>query len=288
MTDKKNKHEKDSIPYWLWRAVKGAIIATGAVLPGISGGVLSVILGIYKPMMDFLSNPIKSLKKYFPFFLPIIVGFFFGFILESKVLGELFEIYPTQLLWIFIALILGTFPALYKEAGLHGRTKSSWVAMIISFVVMLAFLLALSSLLNFDITPNFFWYIVCGVFWGIGMIVPGLSPSNFMIYLGLYEPMLKGIGSLDFGVIIPIGIGFIISLVLLARGMNYLLNHAYKTTFHVILGVVLASTIAIMPFKTMSYDTKNILFYVICFVVGLIVAIILNFVNKKFDKNNQE
>ena len=283
MTEKK---EKDSLLYWLWRAVKGAIIGTGAILPGISGGVLSIILGIYKPMMEFLSNPFKTLKKYFLFFLPIIVGFMLGFIAESKLLGWLFELYPIQLLWLFIALILGTFPALWREAGKRGRKSSSWVAMAVSFVIMLVFLLSMNHSMKVEITPNSFWYGVCGLFWGIGMIVPGLSPSNFLIYLGLYEPMLKGIGNIDLSVIIPIGIGFVISLVLLAKIMNYLLDNFYRTTFHVILGIVLASTIAIMPFDTMSIDSTSIISYVVCFIVGLIVASLMGLANKKFDKKN--
>lgn len=282
-----NNKEKDSILYWIWRVVKGAIIATGAVLPGISGGVLSVILGIYKPMMEFLSNPFKQLRKYFPFFLPIIIGFFFGFIVESKLLGWLFERYPSQLLWLFIALILGTFPSLYKEASKEGRTKFSWIAFAISFVIMLAFLLTMTNAIDVEVTPSTFWYVICGLFWGIGMIVPGLSPSNFLIYLGLYEPMLKGIGSLDLTVILPIGVGFIISLILLAKIMNYLLDNAYNITFHIILGVVLASTIAIMPFKTMSYDSGSIISYIICFAVGLFVAFLMGLANKKFDKSQQ-
>ncbi|MEG2719368.1 MAG: DUF368 domain-containing protein, partial [Clostridia bacterium] len=83
-------------------AIKGALISIGAMLPGISGGALCVILGIYKPMMELLSNPIKYIKKHFMFFLPIGIGFLVGALVTSKLLGGFLEANETAAIFLFV------------------------------------------------------------------------------------------------------------------------------------------------------------------------------------------
>ena len=278
--------KKDTVWSWLFRVVKGAIIGVGAVLPGISGGVLSVVFGIYKPMMEFLAHPIKSFKKQFGFFLPIVIGFLFGFIVLSKMVAWLFDTYEIQSLWLFIGLIVGTFPSLFKEAGEQGRTKGSWVSFGIALVVVGALLFLLSDKVSSNISPNFWWFIVCGVFWGGGMIIPGLSPSNFLIFLGLYKPMTEGIGNLDFNVLVPMVIGLLAVMFLLSKPMNWLLKKAYSATFHAILGSLVASTIAIIPMAIPgSFHLGQIFGMIACFVVGLAVAVVMGSASSKLDSN---
>ena len=71
---------------WLLRLLQGAIIGAGAVLPGISGGVLCVVFGIYQPMMELLAHPFRMFKKYYKMFIPILLGVAAGFLLHSRAL----------------------------------------------------------------------------------------------------------------------------------------------------------------------------------------------------------
>lgn len=94
----------------LIRVLQGVVIGLGAVLPGISGGVLSVIFGIYKPIMELLSHPIKRFKTHVPMLLPVIVGAIIGFLGVANVLAFFLKKYPAPSVCVFIGLITACCP----------------------------------------------------------------------------------------------------------------------------------------------------------------------------------
>ena len=95
--------------------------------------------------------------------------------------------------------------------------------------------------------PSFLAWLLSGALTGLGLVVPGLSPSNFLIYLGLYQPMASGIKSLDLGVIIPLILGVVLVILAFAKLVNWLFTKHYAFMYHLIIGVVLGSTAAIIP-----------------------------------------
>ena len=196
--------------------LKGAVIAIGALLPGISGGALCVIMGIYKPMMALLADPIHQFKKQIGFFWPIAVGMLVGTLGISKLLGDFLERSETAAIFLFIGLIVGTLPSLLREARQQGVARGSMAALAIALVVMLAWMIPMSLGGQANVIPNFGWWCLCGVLWGLGIIVPGMSPSNIFFFLGLATPMYASIGALDLGVILPMGVCLLLTVVLLS------------------------------------------------------------------------
>ena len=91
----------------LFRVIQGAVIGLGAVLPGISGGVLCVVFGIYKPIMELLSHPLKNFKTHVPKLLPVIVGLGVGFMGIANLLSFFLEKYPAPSVCLFVGLIVG-------------------------------------------------------------------------------------------------------------------------------------------------------------------------------------
>lgn len=257
---------------WILRAVKGAIIGVGAILPGISGGVLSVVLGIYRPVMAFLAHPISSFKRNAAYLLPVLLGAVVGIVLLSRVVDWLFRTSPTPAVWLFIGLVAGTLPSLYREAGLKGRPAGAWVALVLGALAMGGWMLFLACGGARHVTPNVWWWLLCGVLWGLSLVVPGLSSSSLFIFLGLYQPMTAAIGSLDFSVLLPLGAGLLLTIALLARGMNALLRSHYPYAMHAIIGIVVASTIAILPIAD-SIANGQYPLYVVCFVLGAGIAL---------------
>ena len=122
----------------IMRLIHGAIIGLGAVLPGISGGVLCVVFGVYKPIMELLSHPFKAIKKYAKLLIPIVIGIGIGFLAISKLLGFLLNKYPDPSVCLFVGLIAGMLPSLFREAGEKGRSKGSFISLGICFVVVLS------------------------------------------------------------------------------------------------------------------------------------------------------
>ena len=150
---------------WLYRVLQGALIGVGCILPGVSGGVLCVMFGIYRPIMELFTHPFKAIKKYFFLFLPIGIGGIIGFLGLAKAVEYFFETSPQYMICLFIGLIAGTVPSLYRDAGLQGRTRSSYAAMGISFVGLTEFLIIMEQLTSMTIEPNIWWYFFCGRKW---------------------------------------------------------------------------------------------------------------------------
>ena len=106
----------------------GLLIGGGAILPGVSGGVLAVVFGVYHPCMEILVSPAKALPKYWRMLLPLGLGACIGFLLFAKGVAALFTVSAAVAVWLFIGLILGTMPQLFREAGKEGRTLGSWLS----------------------------------------------------------------------------------------------------------------------------------------------------------------
>ena len=232
---------------WLARVIKGIVIALGFILPGISGGVLAAILGIYERMIGFLAHPFKDFKENVLYFIPVAIGMLLGIGLFSYPIEYLLENYQVFVLWSFAGAIIGTIPSLLKESTRESdRDKIDlawfWTTFIISGIGLYA--------LNFVVgilTPSFFNFILAGSLLALGVLVPGLSPSNLLLILGLYAPMLTGFKTFDlFGTFLPIGIGTGATLIIFSKLMDYALNNYHSRVYHFIIGIVLSSTILIL------------------------------------------
>ena len=111
----------------------------GAVLPGISGGVLCVIFGIYQPMMETLAHPKKGIKKYGHMVLPVMLGFLGGFVLLAGAIAKLASSEPAIVTSLFVGLIVGTLPQLFRDGAKQGRDKSCYIALAASTSLFLGF-----------------------------------------------------------------------------------------------------------------------------------------------------
>ncbi|MEG1525434.1 MAG: DUF368 domain-containing protein [Clostridia bacterium] len=261
-----------TIGRWIVLLLQGMTIGVGAILPGISGGVLCVVFGIYPPMMELLAHPIKSLPKYFKLFIPIFLGWMVGFVALAGVIGKMFANDGTQTIatCLFIGLIIGMFPSLFREGARDGRTKTTWTALLVSTAALLTLFLLLKSGTAIHLTPSLGWFFFCGVLWGISLIVPGMSSSSVLIFLGLYGPMSVGIAKLDMAVVIPFMLGIMATVLLLARAVNRLFRDHYGVAFHCIIGFVIASTIPIIPLH--YKNVWEFIISLICVVIGFFLA----------------
>ncbi|MGQ2374967.1 DUF368 domain-containing protein [Companilactobacillus zhachilii] len=272
------------------RFFKGVIIALGFILPGVSGGVLAAIMGIYARLLSFMAHVRKNFKRDFLYFLPIGIGGIVGIGVLSKPLEYLLANYQMIVLWGFAGTIFGTLPTLVREST--SQTKRDKID-IIWFLSMLIggglFLYFMSEILG-TIPANFFGFIIAGILIALGVLVPGLSPSNLLIILGLYTPMLKGFKTFDPLVFIPIAIGGIISLLTFSKAMESLIKHHHSRVYHFILGIVLASTILILipnPYLAESISYQNVtgmdwLLSIAFFIVGCLLALWMSRLEDKY------
>ncbi|KXT89740.1 Integral membrane protein [Streptococcus oralis] len=203
---------------WIARVIKGIVIALGFILPGISGGVLAAILGIYERMISFLAHPFKDFKNNVLYFIPVAIGMLLGIGLFSYPIEYLLENYQVYVLWSFAGAIIGTVPSLLKESTRESdRDKIDLVWFWTTFILSGLGLYALNFVVG-SLSASFASFILAGALLALGILVPGLSPSNLLLILGLYAPMLTGFKTFDlFGTFLPIGIGAGATLIIFSK-----------------------------------------------------------------------
>lgn len=232
---------------WISRIIKGMIIALGFILPGVSGGVLAAILGIYERLIGFLANIRKDFKENFLYFVPVGIGGILGIALFSFPVEFLLQHFQVITLWGFAGAIVGTVPSLVKESTLKSQRDSlDWAWLIGTFIISGLFLYNLNSLVG-TLPANFVSFVLAGALIALGILVPGLSPSNLLLILGIYTPMLNGFKSLDLlGTFLPIAIGGALAMVLFSKAMDHALKAYHSRVYHFIIGIVLSSTLLIL------------------------------------------
>lgn len=266
------KVEKDSGKDWLLRFVKGMFIGSGFILPGVSGGALAAVFGMYERLISFLAHLTRNFKENMLFFLPVGLGGISGVFLLSFLVSFLLGTYETTILWFFVGCIVGTVPALWKEAGKKGRQSGDIILMIVTLIVAYFFLLYGSQLFDGQVEQNTVTWIIAGGLIGLGMIVPGLSPSNFLVYMGLYKAMADGFKEARLEVILPIGLGAVVCVLTLSKLFDFIFSKAYSKLFHFILGVVFASTVMIVPTDYTNLSLLGIIFCPILFFAGIVLG----------------
>ena len=276
---------------WLKQIIKGIIIALGFILPGISGGVLAAILGIYERMIAFLAHPFKDFKDNVLYFIPVAIGMLLGIGLFSFPIEYLLENFQVYVLWSFAGAIIGTVPSLVKESTRESdRDKIDLIWFWATFVISGLGLFALNFVVG-TLNPSFLNFILAGSLLALGILVPGLSPSNLLLILGLYAPMLAGFKTFDlFGTFLPIGIGLVATFIVFSKLMDYALNNYHSRVYHFIIGIVLSSTLLILipnsgNAESIQYTGLSLISYVLIaffFALGIWLGIWMNKLEDKY------
>lgn len=263
----------------LFHIIQGAIVGIGAILPSISGGLLCVAFGIYEPLMELMTSPQKAFKRNWRMFLPFIFGWAIGFILLAKVCERFFSFVPNIAVMLFFGLICGTLPNMFKQSELARKT-ASWSPFIVSVATSYIIFHVIEGGQAIVLPENFWSFVLCGVLWGLSMIVPGLSSSTLLIYLGLYVPLADGISRLDMRVLLPMGIGIALTVITLARGVRWLYKTHYTVMTRIILGFVISSSLKTVPNRFNS--GADIIISLICCAIGFILAVLMEKSNEKW------
>ncbi|WP_454293492.1 DUF368 domain-containing protein [Salana multivorans] len=232
---------------WFARLAKGVAVGVGFILPGLSGGVLALIFGLYEPLIRFLANLRKDFVKNLLFFLPVGIGGVIGLVSFAAVVSAAFGRFEAQFVCLFIGFVIGTFPSLYRQAGRRGRRPRDLVILVVSAALMFAIMYLGASSVAIQLPQNVPVWFGSGALIGLGVVVPGLSPSNFLIYFGLYGPMSDNLKVLDPATVIPLGLGGVVCVLLFARLAAWAFDTYYAQMYHLILGTVVGSSLAIFP-----------------------------------------
>lgn len=229
---------------------KGIAIGSGAILPGISSGVLCVIFGIYETLLNCVLNFFKNIKYNLKILLPIALGTFCGIIIFGNILKYTFYAYPLQTKFIFIGLILGSIPELFKKVCLKQTFKLRYLIITFFSFLIGVFLVLMENHIHITNSTNeysFLFLLLSGVLMSAGVIIPGISSTLILMLLGIYDFYLMSVASLYFPFLIPLGIGLVLGCIICMKLIKFLLDKFYAPTFYSIIGFTLGSVFVLYP-----------------------------------------
>lgn len=264
---------KSGTAHWFRNLLCGSLIGAGAILPGVSGGVLAVIFGIYRPMMEMLTHPRRALPKYWRWLPPLAIGWGIGFWVFAKGIALAMDASLAVTTWLFIGLIVGTMPQLFREAGKAGHPRSAWLSCILCGAVMFGMLFYVGRIAGVHVKPDFWWYGFCGVLWGAGVVIPGMTTASILMALDLYQPLMDGLSQMRFSILLSALPGMLLTIAALSHGVNWLFQKRYPQASHGIFGIVAASTLAIVPLS--YHSASEVVLSAVCCVGGFFLAYLL-------------
>lgn len=262
--------------------IKGIVLGIAFIIPGVSGGTLAVLLGIYEELLDKASNFYKSFKNFksaFKFLFPILFGVLVSIAVCVKIIKLGLDKAPIVTLLIFVGLIIGGIPKLFKNAPKKASTKEISYMMIGIVVVLVMAILDKSrgsvSFDNMQILGYLLLFIV-GIIASATMVIPGISGSFTLMLIGYYEPIVSVVNNivafkdlrLNLLIILPFLIGVVIGIVLISKMINYLLKKYPVSVYYIILGFVLSSIFSVF-YQVFSYN-----FVLSHFIIGIILMVL--------------
>lgn len=252
----------------------GLLIGSGAILPGISSGIFLVIFGLYEKIVDTILHFFKDVKNNFLFLCPIVLGAILSIFLFSKILLVAFNKYYIYTSYAFIGLILGSIPAIRKQAGSIKLNFFHTMCFIFSFVFSI-YLIAIEKGNSYNISSfSYSYLILTGLAMSAGIIVPGVSKTAILMMLGIYSSYLTAISTLNFSFLIPIGIGLAFGSVIFMHVIHLLFSYFKSYTYFLILGFVIGSCFVIYP--GFAFNLK--------YIVGIIIGFICFYFVKKIER----
>ena len=248
-------------------AAKGFCIGTADVVPGVSGGTMAFILGIYREFIAAIKSfDLAALlallrldfrgalaRPHFGFIVPLFLGIVAALLFFTRIvqLPQLLLDYPEQIYGLFFGLISGSILVLFRDIdGFIGRQLFSLIAgMVCGYIVFNTVPVH---------TPDAGWFIfVAGALSICAMMLPGVSGSFVLLILNKYTYILSAIGYFKLSVLLPFAAGTLAGLVFFSRLLSYILEHYYRVTTVFITGLLLASLTVIWPFQERIYGTQG-------------------------------
>jgi len=271
----------------VFELIQGTIIGAGAILPGISGASLAVVFGVYEEFMELIAHPVRNIKPFFLRRVYLCIGIALGFLSLTLLLDRLFSSQTTPLVFLFSGFIAGTLPEILTVARKHGIGKGEVIAFFVTSGLLAALaithgvsaghVLALvpgvtpgvapgaahavttaqgtpaalvapaASIVRGTVNFSLLTWAFAGAIITLGSLLPGLSASFILIFLGLYGPLLDSVKHIDLPVALSLGAGALVSLVIFSQMIESLYRRFHGIMSFAVLGFTLGSLFLVFP-----------------------------------------
>lgn len=272
--------------------LKGIVMGVANIIPGVSGGTMAVSMGIYDKLIHCVTHLFKEFKESMKFLIPLFIGIAIALIGLSFVIEPAFEYFPLQTSCLFVGLIVGGLPAIYKKIKGKGVKVSYVLPCVIFFGVVVGMAVmggqeGNSADLSFSLIAVIKLFVV-GLIAAATMVIPGVSGSMMLLLLGYYNPIVAAIKdfvtalvSFDVpgilsgcGILVPAGLGMVAGVFAIAKVIEVIFEKFPMQAYWGIIGLIAASPFAVlMSVGIGSVSAVSVIVSVVTFVAGFVVAL---------------
>ncbi|NNE36698.1 MAG: DUF368 domain-containing protein [Gammaproteobacteria bacterium] len=247
--------------------IKGFCMGTADVIPGVSGGTIAFIMGIYRELIDaiksfdrlwiwsLLSFNLKEAvtRPHFIFLIPLFFGIMIALLFFTRIvpLPVLLTQYPEQVYGLFFGLIAGSCIIMIK--GMSDMIMKDFIIIILGVIPGLI----IFNLGTITLPDTAFYVFISGCIAISAMLLPGISGSFILLILNKYAFIFNAIGYFNFSVILPFAAGMLTGLVVFSRILSWLLHQYLRNTTLVIIGILVSSFWVIWPYQDRVFETIN-------------------------------
>ena len=270
--------------------VKGFIVGSSMMIPGVSGGSMAMILGEYDRLISsipslFSRKTFLGSLKYLSVF---VLAALAGIIIVARPLEILINRYAQIIMYLFLGAVCGTIPMMVRKAHSEGFDLKSLVCVILGIILVFSIELIPEGVFNPSLDSGFFDILIQvfgGILVSVGLVLPGISTSYLLLVLGLYEPIIEALSNNQFTLLIPIVLGLLVGILALTKILEIAMSRYPKITYMMILGFLLGSIKEIYPGLPSGI---GILIAIILFVIGFFVVYKLSLFEEESEKSEKD
>ncbi len=249
--------------------LKGLWIGATMMVPGVSGGTMAMLLGIYDSLIKALNGLRTRFRESFPYLAVFGVSAVIGMVLFSIPVSIILEKFPVLSLYFFIGAVCGGVPLILRSAKIKKPEWSVLIYPVLGFAVAFAIGKLPEGLFVPDATltlKTVILLLVAGVVLAVALILPGISVSYMLLVLGLYETVVNAVKGLQILVLLPLVIGVLVGSLATAQVMEKAMAKYPRGTYLIILGFIIGSVVEIFPGITLG----NLIPAIILFALGFV------------------
>ncbi|MEE2035739.1 DUF368 domain-containing protein [Nocardiopsis sp. CT-R113] len=260
----------NSVGSYIFNAVRGGAVGASEALPGISGGTVALIVGLYDSLIGGAGHMVSGIKRYvtdvprgrgkeraqeqfrqvdWSVLVPALVGMAVFLVLAAVLLAPLVDAYTQYAYALFFGLVLACLWIPYTGAGRPWKAGHYAVALVFAVAAFL-----LTGLPGANLPTHPVIVFLAAAVAVCALVLPGLSGSFILLTLGLYEPTINAVGDFDIAYLSVFALGMLTGLSLFVKLLQFLLENFHHMTLVVLTGLMAGSLRALWPWQTESRE----------------------------------